>query len=77
MVVICGDGWAHIFYSPRSVNPSIINATSTQQLIKETNDQDNIKHGESKIVSRLERIIVRILLNEHHRSCKHGYRNSC
>lgn len=22
LVVICGDGWAHIFYSPRSVNPS-------------------------------------------------------
>lgn len=46
LVVICGDGWAHIFYSPRSVNPSIINATSIQQTAKETVDQDNVKTGE-------------------------------
>lgn len=45
LVVICGDGWAHIFYSPRSVNPNMSNVTSTQQLIKEPIDQDNIKHG--------------------------------
>ncbi|XP_043256625.1 KICSTOR complex protein ITFG2-like [Colletes gigas] len=45
LVVICGDGWAHIFYGPRSVNPSTINATSTQQSAKETTDQDNIKTG--------------------------------
>lgn len=44
LVVICGDGWAHIFYSPRSVNPNIVNISSTQ-LNKETIDQDNIKHS--------------------------------
>ncbi|XP_017888949.1 KICSTOR complex protein ITFG2-like [Ceratina calcarata] len=44
LVVICGDGWAHIFYSPRSVNPNITNATSTiQQSTKDVIDQDNIK----------------------------------
>ncbi|XP_017754038.1 PREDICTED: integrin-alpha FG-GAP repeat-containing protein 2-like isoform X2 [Eufriesea mexicana] len=45
LVVICGDGWAHIYYSPRSVNPSITNVTSSQQLIKEAVDQDGTKHG--------------------------------
>lgn len=23
MIVICGDGWVHIFYSPRPVRPNI------------------------------------------------------
>lgn len=50
LVVICGDGWAHIFYSPRSVNPSTINPTSAQQSSKETIDQDTIKIGKLKIV---------------------------
>lgn len=23
LIVICGDGWVHIYYSPRSVHPSV------------------------------------------------------
>ncbi|OAD59040.1 Integrin-alpha FG-GAP repeat-containing protein 2 [Eufriesea mexicana] len=49
LVVICGDGWAHIYYSPRSVNPSITNVTSSQQLIKEAVDQDGTKHGHASV----------------------------
>ncbi|XP_020293872.1 integrin-alpha FG-GAP repeat-containing protein 2-like isoform X1 [Pseudomyrmex gracilis] len=33
LVVICGDGWTHIFYSPRSVNPNN----------KQEHEQDNFK----------------------------------
>jgi hypothetical protein len=49
LVVICGDGWTHIFYSPRSVNPNIVNVPVTQHSIKDTNEQDSVKtnNGES------------------------------
>lgn len=34
LVAICGDGWVHIFYSPRPVNrSSIVNTTATAQNI--------------------------------------------
>ena len=35
LIVICGDGWVHIYYSPRSVRLSV------NTLHSETNSSDN------------------------------------
>ncbi|XP_020293873.1 integrin-alpha FG-GAP repeat-containing protein 2-like isoform X2 [Pseudomyrmex gracilis] len=40
LVVICGDGWTHIFYSPRSVNPNN----------KQEHEQDNFKASIDRVV---------------------------
>lgn len=54
LVVICGDGWTHIFYSPRSVNPNNANVPVSQQAGKDANEQDNFKTniGEFQNVDR-------------------------
>lgn len=48
LVVICGDGWTHIFYSPRSVHPSNASVSAGHHAGKDTNDQDNSKTGVNK-----------------------------
>lgn len=48
LVVICGDGWTHIFYSPRSVNPNNPNMLASQHIGKDTNEQDNLKASTGK-----------------------------
>lgn len=47
-MVICGDGWTHIFYSPRSVNPNNPNMTISQYAGKDSCDQDNFKLSSGK-----------------------------
>lgn len=43
LVVICGDGWTHIFYSPRSVNPNNSNMSIGLHAGKDICDPDNFK----------------------------------
>lgn len=59
LVVICGDGWTHIFYSPRSVNPNNTNILG-QYTGKDINEQDNFKANTGKSVFQdVERNILR------------------
>ncbi|XP_033221622.1 KICSTOR complex protein ITFG2-like isoform X2 [Belonocnema kinseyi] len=55
LVIICGDGWAHIYYSPRSVNLGIITTIPKASLQKNTNmglkTDDDIPSGHAESIN--------------------------
>lgn len=57
LVVICGDGWTHIFYSPRPVNPNNINILG-QYTGKDANEQDNFKTNTGKPLLQIMEIYI-------------------
>lgn len=54
LVVVCGDGWVHIYYSPRSVNPSTNTINNSQVINKEFLDKIGTLIIKSLIISTIK-----------------------